>query len=182
MVVYAQYTLPLEQLDRGPEAYRFSLCRTPSSRARSRHRTAGRPHRRGLYLFIAGGRCGVGRDEAASAFASRARPRVHLGQAGPAGVLDASYRGDGPPGPGAGRTAKLYRRSVARSSSPFPSVATSSPAASSRVPYGQSTGSSRCPGGWARAEGRTLGAARARPHRPNGGTDRHPRQRARRTR
>src|SRR5213593_300595 len=69
---------------------------------------------RGLYLFIAGRRCEVGRDEAASALGiSRALAAFHLDKLVQQGLLDTSYRRlTTRRGPGAGRPAKLYRLSA----------------------------------------------------------------------
>jgi len=71
------------------------------------------PIRRGLYLFIVGRRCEVGREEAARALRiSRALAAFHLDKLVQQGLLDASYRRlTSRRGPGAGRPAKLYRRS-----------------------------------------------------------------------
>jgi predicted ArsR family transcriptional regulator len=72
------------------------------------------PIRRGLYLFVAGRRREVGRDEAARALRiSRALAAFHLDKLVRLGLLDASYRRlTARRGPGAGRPAKLYHRSA----------------------------------------------------------------------
>jgi len=71
------------------------------------------PVRRGLYLYVTGRRRDVGRDEAARALhISRALAAFHLDRLVEQGLLDTSYRRlTGRRGPGAGRPAKLYRRS-----------------------------------------------------------------------
>src|SRR2546428_15779 len=72
------------------------------------------PARRGLYLYVAGRRRDVGRDEAARALRiSRALAAFHLDKLVQQGLLETSYRRlTGRRGPGAGRPAKLYRRSI----------------------------------------------------------------------
>src|SRR5947199_6510630 len=72
------------------------------------------PARRGLYLYVAGRGREVGRDEAARALRiSRALAAFHLDKLVELGLLDAAYRRlSGRQGPGAGRPAKLYRRST----------------------------------------------------------------------
>lgn len=71
------------------------------------------PVRRGLYLYVSGRRRDVGRDEAARAVrVSRALAAFHLDKLVQHGLLDTSYRRlTKRRGPGAGRPAKLYRRS-----------------------------------------------------------------------
>ena len=71
------------------------------------------PNRRRLYALIAGRRDPVGRDEAATALGiSRELAAFHLDRLLRAGLLEAEYRRlGGRTGPGAGRPAKLYRRS-----------------------------------------------------------------------
>ena len=71
------------------------------------------PNRRRLYDLIAGRRDPLGRDEAASALGiSRELAAFHLERLLKAGLLEAEYRRlGGRTGPGAGRPAKLYRRS-----------------------------------------------------------------------
>jgi predicted ArsR family transcriptional regulator len=71
------------------------------------------PNRRRLYDLIAGRREPIGRDEAASALGiSRELAAFHLDRLLGAGLLEAEYRRlGGRTGPGAGRPAKLYRRS-----------------------------------------------------------------------
>jgi predicted ArsR family transcriptional regulator len=71
------------------------------------------PVRRELYLYVAGRGREVGRDEAARALrVSRALAAFHLDKLVEHGLLDAAYRRlSGRQGPGAGRPAKLYRRS-----------------------------------------------------------------------
>ncbi|PYO91079.1 MAG: transcriptional regulator [Gemmatimonadetes bacterium] len=72
------------------------------------------PVRRELYLYVAGRRREVGRDEAARALrVSRALAAFHLDKLVELGLLDAAFRRlSGRQGPGAGRPAKLYRRST----------------------------------------------------------------------
>ena len=72
------------------------------------------PIRRGLYRYVAERHGDVGRDEAARAVRiSRALAAFHLDKLVREGLLDASYRRlTGRRGPGAGRPAKLYRRSA----------------------------------------------------------------------
>src|SRR5688572_1811574 len=71
------------------------------------------PNRRRLYDLIVGRREPIGRDEAASELAiSRELAAFHLDRLLGAGLLEAEYRRlGGRTGPGAGRPAKLYRRS-----------------------------------------------------------------------
>jgi predicted ArsR family transcriptional regulator len=71
------------------------------------------PHRRRLYNLIMGRRDPLGRDEAAAALGiSRELAAFHLDRLLQAGLLEAEYRRlGGRTGPGAGRPAKLYRRS-----------------------------------------------------------------------
>ena len=71
------------------------------------------PVRRALYRYISSRRRDVGRDEAARAVRiSRALAAFHLDKLVGHGLLDTSYRRlTGRRGPGAGRPAKLYRRS-----------------------------------------------------------------------
>jgi len=72
------------------------------------------PVRRGLYLYVTSRRREVGRDEAARALKiSRALAAFHLDKLVGHGLLETSYRRLTPRrGPGAGRPAKLYRRST----------------------------------------------------------------------
>jgi predicted ArsR family transcriptional regulator len=72
------------------------------------------PVRRELYLYVTGRGREVGRDEAARALRiSRALAAFHLDKLVELGLLDAAYRRlSGRQGPGAGRPAKLYRRST----------------------------------------------------------------------
>ncbi|HEX5451425.1 MAG TPA: helix-turn-helix domain-containing protein, partial [Candidatus Limnocylindrales bacterium] len=74
------------------------------------------PARRRLYEYVAGRPDAVGRDEAAAALGmSRALVAFHLDRLVDAGLLVPEYRRlSGRSGPGAGRPAKLYRRSSAR--------------------------------------------------------------------
>lgn len=71
------------------------------------------PIRRALYIYIAQSPDPVGRDEAAQAVGiSRDLAAFHLDKLLEGGLLDAEYRRiSGRSGPGAGRTAKLYRLS-----------------------------------------------------------------------
>lgn len=71
------------------------------------------PARRRLYEFVAAAGRLVGRDEAAAAAGvSRSLGAYHLDKLASAGLLETAYaRPPGRGGPGAGRPAKLYRRS-----------------------------------------------------------------------
>jgi predicted ArsR family transcriptional regulator len=71
------------------------------------------PVRRALYLYVIGRAEPVGRDEAAAAVGiGRALAAFHLDRLVAAGLLTPEYRRlSGRTGPGAGRPAKLYRRS-----------------------------------------------------------------------
>jgi predicted ArsR family transcriptional regulator len=71
------------------------------------------PVRRALYLRVAGSPDAVGRDAAAAAVGiGRALAAFHLDRLVEAGLLQTEYRRlSGRSGPGAGRPAKLYRRS-----------------------------------------------------------------------
>jgi predicted ArsR family transcriptional regulator len=71
------------------------------------------PVRRALYRYVARRGVPVGRDEAArAARVSRALAGFHLDRLAAEGLLDVSFRRlSGRQGPGAGRPAKLYRRS-----------------------------------------------------------------------
>jgi predicted ArsR family transcriptional regulator len=73
------------------------------------------PVRRALYLYVVGQPGDVGRDEAATAFGiQRNLAAFHLDKLVEAGLLDTTFRRlSGRSGPGAGRPAKLYRRSAA---------------------------------------------------------------------
>jgi predicted ArsR family transcriptional regulator len=72
------------------------------------------PVRRRLYFYVAGRAEEVGRDEAAKATGiSRALAAFHLDKLVEDGLLEVSFRRlTGRAGPGAGRPAKLYRRST----------------------------------------------------------------------
>lgn len=71
------------------------------------------PVRRALYLYVAATGRAVGRDEAAQAVgAQRGLAAFHLDKLVSEGLLETTYRRlSGRTGPGAGRPAKLYRRS-----------------------------------------------------------------------
>jgi predicted ArsR family transcriptional regulator len=71
------------------------------------------PVRRSLYEYVAAQPHEVGRDEAANAVgASRPVAAFHLDRLAEAGLVEVSFRRlSGRSGPGAGRPAKLYRRS-----------------------------------------------------------------------
>lgn len=71
------------------------------------------PVRRALYLFVGSRPGGVGRDEAARAVSiSRALAAFHLDKLVDERLLEAGYRRlNARKGPGAGRPAKIYRRS-----------------------------------------------------------------------
>ena len=133
------------------------------------------PTRRGLYVFIAGRRCEVGRDEAASALRiSRALAAFHLDKLVQQGLLDTSYRRlTTRRGPGAGRPAKLYRLSARQVELTLPerryklagrvfarALTAVEPTARGALARA------------ARAEGRTLGAAARARTGPSAGTDR----------
>lgn len=70
------------------------------------------PRRRALYEYVTGRREPVGRDEAAKALGiGRELAAFHLDRLAAVGLLDVEYRRlGGRTGPGAGRPAKLYRR------------------------------------------------------------------------
>lgn len=71
------------------------------------------PLRRALYLYVAAQPDEVGRDEASEAMGiRRSLAAFHLDKLADAGLLEVDYRRlSGRTGPGAGRPAKLYRRS-----------------------------------------------------------------------
>src|SRR5919199_2037765 len=73
----------------------------------------GEPMRRSLYLFVSHSTHDVSRDEAAEALGiSRALAAFHLDKLAEEGLLETRFqRLTGRTGPGAGRPAKLYRRS-----------------------------------------------------------------------
>jgi predicted ArsR family transcriptional regulator len=73
----------------------------------------GEPNRHRLYEFVAASHEPVGRDDAAAALGiSRELAAFHLDRLSRGGLLNAEYRRrNGRTGPGAGRPAKLYRRS-----------------------------------------------------------------------
>jgi predicted ArsR family transcriptional regulator len=73
------------------------------------------PVRRAVYEYTVGQGEPVGRNEVAEALGiGRTLAAFHLDRLAEAGLLDVSYaRRSGRTGPGAGRPAKLYRRSVA---------------------------------------------------------------------
>lgn len=73
----------------------------------------GEPARRKLFLYVAGRSADVSRDAAAQAVGiSRSLAGFHLDRLVEEGLLEASFRRlSGRSGPGAGRPAKLYRRS-----------------------------------------------------------------------
>ena len=73
----------------------------------------GEPARRKLYFYVAGRSSDVSRDQAARATRiSRSLAGFHLDRLVEEGLLEASFRRlSGRTGPGAGRPAKLYRRS-----------------------------------------------------------------------
>ncbi len=72
------------------------------------------PARRALYLHVARQRSAVSRDQAAAAVGiSRALAAFHLDKLVEGGLLETEFRRlSGRTGPGAGRPAKLYRRSA----------------------------------------------------------------------
>jgi predicted ArsR family transcriptional regulator len=80
------------------------------------------PVRRRVYLYVRGRGCDVGRDEAARAVGiSRPLAAFHLDKLAQYGLLDASFRRlNRRRGPGAGRPAKLYRRSKGQVSLALP--------------------------------------------------------------
>ena len=73
----------------------------------------GDPTRKALYEFVAGSMEPVGRDEAAAATGlARQTAAYHLDRLAEDGLVEVSFvRRSGRTGPGAGRPAKLYRRS-----------------------------------------------------------------------
>src|SRR5258707_2181726 len=75
----------------------------------------GEPVRRAIYEYAVGRGEPVGRDEVANALGlGRTLAAFHLDRLAEAGLLEVSYaRRSGRAGPGAGRPAKLYRRSAA---------------------------------------------------------------------
>ncbi|MFD8522712.1 helix-turn-helix transcriptional regulator [Streptomyces capillispiralis] len=76
----------------------------------------GEPTRRRLYEYVVGRRHPVGRDEAAEALGlARQTAAFHLDRLAAENLLDVLHvRRSGRTGPGAGRPAKLYRRSAAQ--------------------------------------------------------------------
>jgi predicted ArsR family transcriptional regulator len=74
----------------------------------------GDPNRRRLYELVAASREAVGRDDAAASLGmSRELAAFHLDRLVAGGLLETEYRRrSGRTGPGAGRPAKLYRRSA----------------------------------------------------------------------
>lgn len=80
------------------------------------------PVRRALYLYIASERDDVSRDQAAEAVGiQRSLAAFHLDKLVEAGLLETTFRRlTGRTGPGAGRPAKLYRRSPAEHSVSLP--------------------------------------------------------------
>jgi predicted ArsR family transcriptional regulator len=72
----------------------------------------GEPHRRALYEYVVGRQEWVGREEAADAVAvGRGVAAHHLDRLAEHGLLEIEFRRlNGRRGPGAGRTAKVYRR------------------------------------------------------------------------
>src|SRR6476660_6398579 len=84
--------------------------------------TLDEPNRRRLYDYVASRHEGVGRDEAAAASGmSRELASFHLDRLVEAGLLTTEFRRlNGRSGPGAGRPAKLYRRSPGDVLASFP--------------------------------------------------------------
>jgi predicted ArsR family transcriptional regulator len=80
------------------------------------------PVRRALYRYVAAQTTEVGRDEAAEAVGvQRSLAAFHLDKLVEAGLLEVTYRRlSGRTGPGAGRPAKLYRRSTSEHSVSLP--------------------------------------------------------------
>lgn len=80
------------------------------------------PVRRALYEFVAGARDDVSRDQAAEGVGiQRSLAAFHLDKLVEAGLLETTFRRlTGRTGPGAGRPAKLYRRSSAEHSVSLP--------------------------------------------------------------
>lgn len=130
------------------------------------------PTRRALYEHVARAPRAVGRDDAAAAVGiNRPLAAFHLERLVEAGLLTAEYRRlSGRSGPGAGRPAKLYRRSRRRVAVALPPRATELLAgvlAATIAPSDPEAGSN----GAAREVGRSLGAMarkrlRARPTAP----------------
>jgi len=82
----------------------------------------GEPVRRSLYLYVAGRKGDVSRDEAArAARVSRGLAGFHLDRLVEEGLLEASFkRLSGRAGPGAGRPSKVYRRASRQIEVSFP--------------------------------------------------------------
>lgn len=80
------------------------------------------PIRRALFAFVCRRDCEVGREEAARALGiSKSLAAFHLDKLASEGLLDVGYkRLSGRSGPGAGRPAKIYRRSQREIAVQFP--------------------------------------------------------------
>jgi predicted ArsR family transcriptional regulator len=127
------------------------------------------PRRRRLYRYVLARRREVGRDEAARALRmSRALAAFHLDKLAEHGLLETSYRRlRHRRGPGAGRPAKLYRRSTRTLALALPARRDDLAAQilARAVAGGASTATQRAVGRAARATGRQLvHAARLSPH------------------
>jgi predicted ArsR family transcriptional regulator len=90
------------------------VTRSPAERQLSEIALLGDPVRRRLYLYVVGRSGEVGREEAARAVEiSRPAAAFHLEKLVEEGLLAADYRRlSGRQGPGAGRPARVYRRSA----------------------------------------------------------------------
>ncbi len=126
------------------------------------------PARRALYLYVAGADHEVSRDEAAEAFeVSRSLVAFHLDKLVEAGLLETSYRRLGErQGPGAGRPAKLYRRSHQALEVSFPERQYE--LAGEAMARALEAGASPSPLEAVEREGRRLGEETARRFRPVG--------------
>jgi predicted ArsR family transcriptional regulator len=132
------------------------------------------PIRRGLYRYVVQRHGDVGRDEAARAVrVSRALAAFHLDKLVREGLLEATYRRlTGRRGPGAGRPAKLYRRSDRQLDVTVPQRRYE---LAGRIFARALTAAAPSARSWldraARAEGRSLGAQARRRAGPDAGTD-----------
>jgi predicted ArsR family transcriptional regulator len=127
------------------------------------------PRRRRLYRYVLARRREVGRDEAARALhMSRALAAFHLDKLAEHGLLETSYRRlRHRRGPGAGRPAKLYRRSTRTLALALPArrYDLAAQILARAVAGGASSATRRAVGRAARATGRQLAdAARPSPH------------------
>jgi predicted ArsR family transcriptional regulator len=124
------------------------------------------PARRALYLYVAGADHDVSRDEAVEALeVSRSLAAFHLDKLVEAGLLETTYRRLGDRrGPGAGRPAKLYRRSHQALEVSFPERQYE--LAGEALARALEAGASPSPLEAVEREGRRLGEEAARRFRP----------------